>query len=53
MVFFFLGLLVGALAGIFLIAMVVKSKELDEDVFRALEETESVTKEYVPVTSRT
>jgi hypothetical protein len=52
MVFFFLGLVLGAFLGIFLMAMVVKSKELDEKAFRSLEEKDGVSKEYVPVTSR-
>jgi hypothetical protein len=52
MVFFILGLTLGTFLGICFIALVIKSKEANENVFGFLEEKGGVAEESNPVISR-
>jgi hypothetical protein len=52
MVFFILGLTLGTFFGICLIALVIKSKEANENVFRFLEEKDGIAEKSTPVISR-
>jgi hypothetical protein len=52
MLLFILGLMVGSCLGIFLAALLVKSKKADEILFRFMEEEDRVAQECLPLTQQ-
>lgn len=52
MVLFSLGLVVGTFLAVFLLAIVVKSKYLDYQAIKLLEENENSRKKYLPLIFR-